>query len=105
MTEHPDEAAVEAAHEPHDPAPGEPTVIDRVRGKATGMHHHEAETALEAAREEAADPVAVAEWERIEEHLAAHSGPYAPDSDPYVQGQLAARAAHEAEPETEHEAG
>ncbi|MEU9087846.1 hypothetical protein [Streptomyces sp. NPDC048357] len=94
MTEHPDEAAVEAAHEPHDPARGERAAVDRVRAEAVGMGHHQVEAALEAARAEAADPSVVAEWERIEEHLAAHRGPYAPDADPFLQGRLTARAQH-----------
>ncbi|MDX3538187.1 hypothetical protein PV721_28345 [Streptomyces sp. MB09-01] len=94
MTEHPDEAAVEAAHEPHDPAPGERAAVDRVRAEADGMGHHQAEAALEAAREEGADPAVVAEWERIEEHLAAHRGPYAPAADPFLQGLLTARTQH-----------
>ncbi|MFD0268840.1 hypothetical protein ACFVGY_20060 [Streptomyces sp. NPDC127106] len=94
MTGQPDEVAVEAAHEPHDPAPGERAVLDQVRAEATGMRHHQAEAALEAAREEGADPAVVAEWERIEEHLTTHGGPYAPETDPYVQGQLEARSHH-----------
>ncbi|WP_404960370.1 hypothetical protein [Streptomyces sp. 147326] len=94
MTEHPDEAAVEAAHEPHDPARGERAAVDRVRAEAVGMGHHQAEAALEAASAEGADPAVVAEWERIEEHLAAHRGPYAPDADPFLQGLLAARTRH-----------
>ncbi|MFE2143921.1 hypothetical protein ACFXA3_19665 [Streptomyces sp. NPDC059456] len=71
---------------------------DRIRGAATGMSHHEAAEALEAAEEALAAPedeevarAAVAEWERITELLADHSGPYAPESDPFVQGQLTAR--------------
>ncbi|MEU8460781.1 hypothetical protein [Streptomyces sp. NPDC029003] len=86
--------AVEAAAEPHDPAPGERAARDRVRAEATGMRHHEAEDALEAARKAGAEPAVVAEWQRIEEHLADHGGPYAPESDPYVQGQLTARSHH-----------
>ncbi|MFK0259352.1 hypothetical protein [Streptomyces sp. NPDC090445] len=97
MTGHPDEAAVEAAHEPHDPAPGERVVRDRVRAEATGMHHHQAEAALEAAREEGADPAVVAEWERIEAHLTTHGGPYDPEADPYARGQLEARSRHNAD--------
>ncbi|MFJ9646371.1 MULTISPECIES: hypothetical protein [unclassified Streptomyces] len=95
MIGHPDDAAVEAAHEPHDPAPGERAVRDRVRAEATGMRHHQAEDALRAAREEGAAPAVLAEWERIEEHLTTHGGPYAPEADPYVQGQLAARSTHD----------
>ncbi|MFJ3201531.1 hypothetical protein [Streptomyces sp. NPDC086989] len=72
---------------------------DRIRGEATGMSHHEAAEALEAAEDalaagpedEEAARAAVAEWERITELLADHSGPYAPESDPFVQGQLTAR--------------
>ncbi|MFD8981378.1 hypothetical protein [Streptomyces sp. NPDC059564] len=88
------EAAVEAAAEPHDPVPGERAARDRVRAEATGMTHHEAEAALEAARTAGAPPAAVAEWQRVEEHLVDHGGPYAPESDPYVQGQLTARSHH-----------
>lgn len=90
----PAEAAVEAAAEPHEPAPDERAARDRVRAEATGMTHHAAEAALEAARGAGAAPAAVAEWQRIEEHLADHGGPYAPESDPYVQGQLTARTHH-----------
>ncbi|MET9605097.1 hypothetical protein ABZZ17_08520 [Streptomyces sp. NPDC006512] len=89
------EKAVEAAHVPHDPAPGERTARDRVRAEATGMAHHEAVESLEAARGAGADPAVVAEWQRITEHLEAHGGPYAPGSDPFAQGQLAARAHHD----------
>ncbi|MFG2618814.1 hypothetical protein ACGFXC_14510 [Streptomyces sp. NPDC048507] len=88
------DAAVEAAAEPHEPAPGESAARDRVRAEATGMAHHEAQDALEAARGAGEDPAVVAEWERIGEHLADHGGPYAPESDPYVQGQLTARSHH-----------
>ncbi|MEV7724603.1 hypothetical protein AB0P15_07715 [Streptomyces sp. NPDC087917] len=88
-------AAVEAAAEPHDPAPGERAARDRIRAEATGMSHHRAEEALEAARKAPdAEPAAVAEWERLTEHLETHGGPYDPLTDPYVQGQLAARAHH-----------
>ncbi|NXY95441.1 hypothetical protein HYE82_13795 [Streptomyces sp. BR123] len=61
------------------------------------MRHHQAEAALEAAREEGADPTVVAERERIEEHLTTHGGPYAPETDPYVQGQMEARSRHGAD--------
>ncbi|MFF3012862.1 hypothetical protein [Streptomyces sp. NPDC057939] len=88
------EAEVEAAQEPHVPAPGERAVRDRVCDEATGMDHHEAHEALEAARDADADPAVVAEWQRITEHLEAHGGPYSPDSDPFAQGRLAARAHH-----------
>lgn len=37
---------------------------------------------------------AVAEWRRITELLFDHGGPYSPDTDAFVQGQLTARAAH-----------
>ncbi|MFJ9647624.1 hypothetical protein [Streptomyces sp. NPDC101206] len=94
MTGQQDQVAVAAAQEPHDPAPGERAVRDRVRAEATGMRHHQAEAALEAAREEGADPTVVAEWERIEQHLTAHGGPYDPETDAYVQGQLEARSHH-----------
>ncbi|MEU8773228.1 hypothetical protein [Streptomyces sp. NPDC048606] len=89
-----DAEAVEAAQEPHDPAPGEREALDRVRAEAAGMRHHEAEEALEAARGAGAEAAVVAEWQRLTDHLAVHGGPYAPESDPFVQGQLAARAHH-----------
>ncbi|MGO4463009.1 hypothetical protein [Streptomyces sp. NBC_00925] len=92
---HPDESAVQAVAEPHEPGPGERAARDRIRAEATGMAHAEARDALEAARAAGADPAAVAEWQRIEEHLVAHGGPYSPASDPYVQGQLTARSHHD----------
>ncbi|ATZ25756.1 hypothetical protein SLAV_19660 [Streptomyces lavendulae subsp. lavendulae] len=92
----PDESAVEAVAEPHEPGPGERAARDRVRAEAAGMTHPGAREALEAARAAGADPAVVAEWQRIEEHLVDHGGPYSPASDPYVQGQLTARSHHDA---------
>ncbi|MDA5284351.1 hypothetical protein [Streptomyces sp. Isolate_45] len=88
------EAEVAAAQEPHVPAPGERAARDGVCAEATGLAHHEAHEALEAAREAGADPAVVAEWQRITEHLEAHGGPYTPESDPFAQGRRAARAHH-----------
>ncbi|WP_328581265.1 hypothetical protein [Streptomyces sp. NBC_00370] len=73
-----------------------------VRQRAQGMTHHQVAAALDEAKE--ADGPAddergsaeIAEWERIEELLADHDGPYDPDSDPFVQGELTARAGREA---------
>ncbi|MBT2470822.1 hypothetical protein J7E97_23880 [Streptomyces sp. ISL-66] len=113
----------DAANEPHVPTEAERAARVRVREHATGMSHHEAAEALEAAErelgqsEEAAGEAgeeapgkpsgeggpersygaaraAVAEWRRITELLFDHGGPYSPDTDAFVQGQLTARAAH-----------
>ncbi|MFF1557935.1 hypothetical protein [Streptomyces sp. NPDC058279] len=93
------EAMVEAALEPHEPSPGEVAARDRVRADATGMTHHQAADALErtldaiddAADADAPTRAALAEWQRITDLLADHGGPYAPEADPYAQGQLSAR--------------
>ncbi|MEU3723242.1 hypothetical protein [Streptomyces sp. NPDC031705] len=86
--------------EAHEPTPEEHAAVDRVRRRATGMTHHQASEALEALEETAGDdPSAadagtraeVAEWQRITDLLYDHGGPYTPDSDAYVQGQLTAR--------------
>ncbi|MET9467135.1 hypothetical protein ABZY44_20490 [Streptomyces sp. NPDC006544] len=105
----------DAANEPHVPSDAERAARAQVRERATGMSHHECVEALEEAeealerRDEAAgegaaegDPegahsaarAAVAEWRRIAELLVDHGGPYSPDTDAFVQGQLTARAAH-----------
>ncbi|MER5729835.1 hypothetical protein ABT084_16095 [Streptomyces sp. NPDC002138] len=90
------------------PTSAEREACDEVRRRATGMSHHESAEALEeaeraaaqldgAAGDEAVDAAdvrtraALAEWERITDVLSAHGGPYAPETDPYVQGQLAGR--------------
>ncbi|MET9698505.1 hypothetical protein ABZY31_16475 [Streptomyces sp. NPDC006529] len=84
------------------PTSAEREACDEVRRLATGMSHHESAQALEEAEkaaEAAGDPddpdvrtrATLAEWERITDVLSAHGGPYAPDTDPYVQGQLAGR--------------
>lgn len=85
--------------EPHEPTPGERRARDLVRRRAGGMAHHEAAEALEAAEETAGDletaeagaRAEVAEWRRITDLLFDHGGPYTPETDAYVQGQLTAR--------------
>lgn len=93
------------AAEPHVPTPEERAARERVRRRATGMAHHEAAEALKATEEGAADPEAdagaaaeIAEWQRITDLLYDHGGPYAPETDAYVQGQLAARRNNQASP-------
>ncbi|MCX4526934.1 MULTISPECIES: hypothetical protein [unclassified Streptomyces] len=96
------EAAVAAALEPHEPSAGEIAARERVRADAAGLTHAGAEDALEAAVAAAGDlasadastRAAVAEWQRITDLLFDHGGPYAPDADAYVQGQLRAREHH-----------
>ncbi|MET3985329.1 hypothetical protein [Streptomyces sp. PvR034] len=81
------------------PTSVEREACDEVRRLAAGMSHHESAEALEAAEEAAGDLEAadlrtratVAEWERITDVLSAHGGPYVPETDPYVQGQLTGR--------------
>ncbi|MEV6954473.1 hypothetical protein [Streptomyces sp. NPDC051183] len=88
--------------EPHVPSADERAARDRVREQATGLSHHEVEAALEAAEAAAGDldraddrtVAAVVEWQRIADLLFDHGGPYSPDADAYVQGQLAARRNH-----------
>ncbi|MGW1773495.1 hypothetical protein [Streptomyces sp. NPDC002104] len=94
------------ANEPHTPTDAERAARARVREQATGLTHHDSEQAFEAAEaaaEEAAGDLehadaatraTVAEWRRITELLFDHGGPYSPDTDAFVQGQLAAREAH-----------
>ncbi|MGW6952910.1 hypothetical protein [Streptomyces xanthophaeus] len=92
------------ATEPHEPSDAERAARDRVRRRAAGMTHHETAAALEAAQEaaEAAGDAAtlradeearatVSEWQRITDVLFDHGGPYSPDTDAFVQGQLTAR--------------
>ncbi|MFJ6480883.1 MULTISPECIES: hypothetical protein [unclassified Streptomyces] len=96
------EAVLEAALEPHEPTIAEITARERVRDRATGLAHHEAHAALETVlatvgdleRADAAARAEAAEWQRISDLLFDHGGPYAPDTDAYVQGQLAARKHH-----------
>ncbi|MFG2990845.1 hypothetical protein ACGFZK_16420 [Streptomyces sp. NPDC048257] len=96
------EAVLEAALEPHEPAAAEIAARERVRDRATGLAHHEAQAALEAVLADAgalesADAsvrAEAAEWQRISDLLFDHGGPYAPDTDAYVQGQLTARKHH-----------
>ncbi|WP_198357528.1 hypothetical protein [Streptomyces fildesensis] len=88
-------------------------VRSSVRRDARGMVHHEAEEALAKARseedggehgEDGEDgPIspAVEEWERIVDLLTTHAGPYDPDSDPFVQGELTAHANRAAARRTE----
>ncbi|MFJ7269519.1 hypothetical protein ACIQV3_23220 [Streptomyces sp. NPDC099050] len=95
------------ANEPHTPSDAERAARADVRERATGLAHHDAESALEAAEAAAAEGAggdleladaatraAVAEWRRITELLFDHGGPYSPGTDAFVQGQLAAREAH-----------
>ncbi|WP_406738120.1 hypothetical protein OG365_17255 [Streptomyces sp. NBC_00853] len=97
------EAVLEAALEPHEPSAAEVEARRRVRERATGMTHHRAQAALEAVlagagddleSAEAAVRAEAAEWQRITDLLLDHGGPYAPDADAYVQGQLTAREHH-----------
>ncbi|MEC4575158.1 hypothetical protein [Streptomyces virginiae] len=89
-------------NEPHEPTPEERAARDRVRRRAEGMTHHQTADALEAAEEavgdlDAADTATraeVAEWRRITDLLFDHGGPYAPETDAFVQGQLTARKNH-----------
>ncbi|GHE61384.1 hypothetical protein [Streptomyces vinaceus] len=100
------EDVLEAALEPHEPAAAEIEARRRVRDRATGMTHHAARAALEAVLAdtgdlESADAGAraeAAEWQRISDLLLDHGGPYAPDTDAYVQGQLTARHHHRDRP-------
>ncbi|MFF4420285.1 hypothetical protein ACFY04_05760 [Streptomyces sp. NPDC001549] len=96
------EAALEAALEPHEPAAAEIAARRRVRDRATGMTHHEAQAVLEAVLADAGDleragaavRAEAAEWQRITDLLFDHGGPYEPETDAYVQGQLTAREHH-----------
>ncbi|MCX5001530.1 hypothetical protein OHB05_02655 [Streptomyces sp. NBC_00638] len=85
-----------------EPSERDHAVWDRVRRAATGMNHHEAKAALEEARKAAEGGAPgegqtrdarteADEWERITDTLADHAGSYDPATDPFVQGQLAAR--------------
>lgn len=99
---------LEAALEPHEPAAAEIEARRRVRDRATGMTHHEARGALEAVladadagdleSADAAVRAEAAEWQRITDLLLDHGGPYTPDTDAYVQGQLTAREHHRDRP-------
>ncbi|MGC4987187.1 hypothetical protein ACLQ18_42525 [Streptomyces sp. DT193] len=86
-----------------EPSEREHAVWDRVRRTATGMNHHRAKAALDEARKAAEESPSAGgttpdtqteldEWERITETLADHAGSYDPATDPFVQGQLAARS-------------
>ncbi|MEW2162837.1 hypothetical protein AB0912_07525 [Streptomyces sp. NPDC007084] len=86
-----------------EPSATERAAWERVRAAATGMNHHQAKAAFEDAERAAAqraddgpDPAAIRaeleEWERITGTLADHAGSYDPATDPFVQGQLTARA-------------
>ncbi|WP_051807790.1 hypothetical protein [Streptomyces sp. NRRL F-2664] len=96
------DTAADEPNAPHEPTPEERAARDRVRRRATGMTHHRTAQALEAAEDaagdvDAADPgtrAEVAEWRRITDLLFDHGGPYSPDADAYVQGQLTARRNH-----------
>ncbi|MEU9254341.1 hypothetical protein AB0D66_21085 [Streptomyces sp. NPDC048270] len=88
------------ANVPHEPTPEERSARDRVRRRAEGMTHHQTAEALEAAEGAAGDletadegtRAEVAEWQRITDLLFDHGGPYTPEADAFVQGQLTARA-------------
>ncbi|MFD7080805.1 hypothetical protein ACFYXV_16485 [Streptomyces sp. NPDC002181] len=100
------EDVLEAALEPHEPAAAEIDARRRVRDRATGMTHHKARAALEAVLAAAGDlesadaavRAGAAEWQRITDLLSDHGGPYTPDTDAYVQGQLTARNHHRDRP-------
>ncbi|WP_424215157.1 hypothetical protein ACN20G_25555 [Streptomyces sp. BI20] len=85
------EAAVEQEAALEAPGPAEHAQVDRVRATARGLDHERAEEALEQARAREDPAPVVEEWERIVETLTTHRGPYDPDVDPFVQGQLAGR--------------
>ncbi|WP_244291369.1 hypothetical protein [Streptomyces subrutilus] len=93
-------------NDPHEPTPEERRARDRVRRRAEGMTHHRTAEALEAAEKAAGDLAAadggtraeVAEWQRITDLLFDHGGPYAPETDAFVQGQLTARRNHRSSP-------
>ncbi|MFG2474991.1 hypothetical protein [Streptomyces fagopyri] len=89
--------------EVREPSEEERAAWARVCRTATGMRHHEAKDALDAARETARGDTLTGqealiaraeaeEWKRITEALADHAGTYDPDHDPFVQGELTARA-------------
>lgn len=77
-----------------------------VQQRSKGLTHHQAKAALEAARlaaeknsrhdgperENTRAEAEIEEWERITEALADHAGRYDPDTDPFVQGELAGQA-------------
>ncbi|MFE2552177.1 hypothetical protein ACFXGI_26995 [Streptomyces sp. NPDC059355] len=100
------EDVLEAALEPHEPTVAEIEARRRVRDRATGMTHHETQAALEAVLADAGDlesgdaavRAGAAEWQRITDLLLDHGGPYTPDTDAYVQGQLTARDHHRERP-------
>ncbi|MFI1149687.1 MULTISPECIES: hypothetical protein [Streptomyces] len=100
------EDVLEAALEPHEPDAAEVEARRQVRDLATGMTHHEAEAALEGVLADAGDlesadaavRAEAAEWQRITDLLLDHGGPYTPDTDAYVQGQLTARDHHRDRP-------
>ncbi|WP_327263513.1 hypothetical protein OG444_20325 [Streptomyces sp. NBC_01232] len=97
-----EEVVLEAALEPHEPSAAEVEARRRVRERATGMTHHRAQAALETVLADAGDlesaaaavRAEAAEWQRITDLLLDHGGPYAPETDAYVQGQLTAREQH-----------
>ncbi|MFJ8005250.1 hypothetical protein [Streptomyces fagopyri] len=89
--------------EVREPSDEERAAWARVCRTATGMRHHEAKDALEAARETVRGDTLTGrdaliaraeaeEWERITEALADHAGTYDPEHDPFVRGELTARA-------------
>lgn len=98
-----------------DPVDEAQAVRNAIRRTARGMAHHEAEEELERARsadtggddggkdggEDGPVGPAVEEWERIVDLLTTHAGPYDPDTDPFVQGELTAQANQAAARQTE----
>ncbi|MEV6653618.1 hypothetical protein [Streptomyces sp. NPDC051219] len=80
------------------PTDAERALWSSIRKQASGKSHREVKAALEAAKGEAGRTpqtdggrcarAQIDEWERILETLADHDGPYDPDADPFVQGQL-----------------
>lgn len=104
----PDTPGADADRAPStDPVDEAQAVRNAIRRTARDMAHHEAEEELEKARSEDSGgegdgedgagedgPVspAVEEWERIVTLLTTHAGPYDPDTDPFVQGELTAQA-------------
>ncbi|MFF6999674.1 hypothetical protein ACFY93_32720 [Streptomyces sp. NPDC008313] len=100
-----DGATGDLADGAREPTDTERAAWARVRHAATGMTHHEAKSALEAARADTGKTdlsgtdaervrAELAEWKRVTGTLADHAGAYDPDLDPFVQGELAARAHH-----------
>lgn len=84
-----------------DPAPVPPPENEEaaraeVRRRAQGLTHHQVKAALKDARSRLSDDprgsAELEEWVRIVRLLADQAGPYDPDTDAFLQGELAARA-------------